>query len=310
MYASMSYQAEARADLGDRDHRYQALAEARRIYYPTMEQFSDPEKFDQGIPGTLDMFYTDFESARRVMHEASQQPVPWLERVNRAGDLLPLDKGTLEDVDTLIVISGDHVRTGQRPSAGEIQALRQFLSREGTRLIIAPHHDIGASPDWETREIEYRHHGDPGVSGQERFGGFARELFAAFDIPVEHRYGLSSAKVKGTKEAAPLSIMADLDTPGLLRGVTTFNNHMHLPHLAITTDDPKRAVVLARQPINLDAPPHPFVDAGNREYNALVWLLPSGKRAGEVLVVDVTQFLTMFGGGASLQRFWQNVAKW
>jgi len=307
MYASMSYPAETRADLGDRDHRYQALAEARRIYYPTMEQFSDPKKFDQGISGTLDMFYADFNPARRVMQEVSQQPVTWLERVNRAGELLPLDERTLEDIDTLIVVSGDHVRTGQRPNVGEVQALRHFLSREGTRLLICPHHDVGASGDWQSREIEYCHHSDAGVSGQERFGGFARELFAALNIPVENRYALSPAKVKDTNEAAPLSI--DGDTPGLLRGVTHFNRHMHLPHMA-PTDDSNSVRVLARQAINPEAAPHPFVDAGNREFNALVWLPPSGKRAGDVVVADVTQFLTMFGGGASLQRFWQNVAKW
>ena len=37
---------------------------------------------------------------------------------------------------------------------------------------------------------------------------------------------------------------------------------------------------------------------------------PSGQGAGDVLVADLTQFLSGFGGVASLQRFWQNLAKW
>jgi len=311
MYMTWSYPAETRLDLGNCDNRYSALAEARRIFYPAMEQFSDPKKFDQRIEGTMDMFASDFQTAQQVMQEVSQQAVPIVQRVNKAGDLTQLDKGLLDDVDTLIVLTGDHSCTNQRPHAVEVQALRQFLSREGTRLVVCPHHDVGASADWATREIEHNHHGDPIVSGQDRWSGFVRSLFEIFDIPVENRYGLSPAKLKGTNQPAPLSIAADLDTPGLLKGVTTFNVHMHLPHLALTKDDAKSSVrVLATQPVNPDAPPHPFVQAGNREFNALLWLPPSGKRASDVLITDVTHFMTMFGGKESMQCFWQNLARW
>jgi len=308
MYLSWSFPAEIRPDLGNCDNRYAALAEARRIFYPTMEQFSDPQKFDQAIPGTLAMFFSDLLPAQRVLQEASQQPVPLLERVNKAGELTPLDERTLEDVDTLIVLGGDHQCTNQRPNVGEADALRHFLSREGNRLVICPHHDVGSSADWATREKEHRHHGDAVVSGQDRWGGFARSLFEILEIPVENRYGLSPAKVKGAQEPTPLS-MVESDTPGLLQGVPTFNAHMHLPHLALTKDD-KSVRVLATQSINPDAPPHPFVEAGNREFNALLWLPPSGKRAADVLITDVTHFMTMFGGAQSQQRFWQNLARW
>jgi hypothetical protein len=309
MYLTWSFPAEAEADLGNCDNRYAALAEARRIFYPTMERFSDPEKFDQGVAGTMAMFASDFQTAQRVMQEASQQVVPILERVNKAGELTPLDERTIADVDTLILLGGDHACTSQRPNVVEADALRNFLSRDGTRLVICPHHDVGASPDWAGREVEHRHHGDAVVSGQDRWGAFARALFEIFDIPVENRYGLSPAKVKGSSEPVPLSINADLDTPGLLQGVTTFNAHLHLPHLALTRDD-KSVRVLATQAINPEAPPHPFVEAGNREFNALLWMPPSGKRAGDVLVTDVTHFMTIFGGAKSQQRFWQNLAQW
>jgi len=310
IYMSWSYPAEVGADLGNCDNRYSALAEARRVFYPTMEQFSDPKKFDQRIPGTMEMFARDFTPAQQLMQEVSQQPVPILERVNRAGELLPLDERTIEDVDTLIVLGGDHLCTNQRPNVVEADALRHFLSREGTRLVICPHHDVGASADWATREKEHKHHGDAIVSGQDRWGGFARALFEILHVPVENRYGLSPAKVKGTTEPVPLSTMADLDTVGLLRGVTTFNAHMHLPHLALTRDDPKSVRLLATQAINPDAPPHPFTEAGNREFNALLWFPPNGQRAGDVLVTDVTHFMTMFGGAESQKHFWKNLAQW
>jgi hypothetical protein len=309
MYMSWSVPAEISADLGNCDNRYAALAEARRIFYPAMEQFSDPAKFNQRIPGTLAMFASDFQTAQRTMQEASQQEVPILERVGKGGDLLPLDERTISDVDTLIVLTGDHLCTHQRPNIVEADALRHFLSREGNRLVLCPHHDVGASDDWASQEVEHRHHGDPIVSGQDRWSGFVRSLFEIFDIPVVARYGLSPAKDKATNEPAALSIMSDLDTPGLLRGVTTFNAHMHLPELALTRND-SNVRILAKQLINPDAPPHPFVQAGNREFNALLWFPPSGKRAADVLVTDVTHFMTMFGGAKSLQQFWQNLARW
>jgi len=310
MYVSWSYPAEAGADLGNCDNRYSALAEARRIFYPAMERFSDPTKFNQGISGTMDMFASDFRPAQQVFQETSGQPVPILERVNKAEELTPLDERTISDVDTLIILGGDHQCTSQQPNVVEAQALKHFLSREGNRLVICPHHDVGSSPDWATREIEHKHHGDAIVSGRDRWGHFARSLFEILDIPIENRYGLSPAKVKGTPEPVPLSVISDLDTPGLMRGVTTFNAHLHLPHLALTRDDPKEVRLLATQAINPDAPPHPFVDAGHREFNALLWLPPNGKRAADVLVTDVTHFMTMFGGAESQKQFWRNLAQW
>jgi hypothetical protein len=48
--------------------------------------------------------------------------------------------------------------------------------------------------------------------------------------------------------------------------------------------------------------------AGNREFNALVWMPPSGERAGDVLLADSTIFSTLFGVDESLERFWKNIA--
>jgi hypothetical protein len=126
-------------------------------------------------------------------------------------------------------------------------------------------------------------------------------------IPVENRYGLRPARDAKTKKLAPLSIASDLDTRGWLTGVTNFNFHMHLPHYAVTTDDTKTVHVLARQPIDMSKP-HPFIEAGNSEFNMFLWMPPGGERAGDILFADSTIFSTLFGGDESLQRFWKNIA--
>jgi hypothetical protein len=153
--------------------------------------------------------------------------------------------------------------------------------------------------------MEYAHHGDPLVPRQQRFGGYTRSLMKGLGVPVENRYGLRPATVRGT-ELRPLTIARDLDTRGWLEGVTTFNFHPHLPHYAVTTDDASAVRVLARQPIDLSRP-HPFIEAGNVEFDMFLWMPPSGPRAGDIVLADSTIFTTLFGGDESLERFWRNL---
>jgi hypothetical protein len=100
---------------------------------------------------------------------------------------------------------------------------------------------------------------------------------------------------------------ADLDTRGWLRGVNTFNFHPHLPHYAVTTNDTSAIHVLARQPVDMSKP-HPFTQAGNREFNMFLWMPPRGERQGDILFADSTIFTTLFGIDESLERFWRNLA--
>jgi hypothetical protein len=99
----------------------------------------------------------------------------------------------------------------------------------------------------------------------------------------------------------------DLDTRGWLTNVPTFNFHMHLPHYSVTTDDLKTIHVLARQPVDVSRP-HPFVEAGNKEFNMFLWMPPAVDRAGDILLADSTIFTTLFGGDESLETFWKNIA--
>jgi hypothetical protein len=309
MYNTISYPLEVNADLADFNNRNIAMFELRRLLYPKYEWASGPE-YKQGIAGPMDMFLADFRDCLQFMTEVTEHSTRFLLRVNPEGELCLLDERVLADTDTLILISADHLKTGQQPFPVEIEALHEFVGREGVRLIICPHHEVGLSDDPEVREMEHLHHGDVFVGRQERYSGFARALFDAFNLPITNQWGLNPAKVPGTNEPAPLAIREDLDTPGVLRGVKTIGAHAHLPHFAVTTDDPTSVRVLATQRVNPEAPPHPWVQAGNTEFNAVVWLPPNGERAADVLVTDLTRFMAMFGDKENLQRFWRNLAQW
>jgi hypothetical protein len=80
-----------------------------------------------------------------------------------------------------------------------------------------------------------------------------------------------------------------------------------LPNYELTAPDTKSVQVLARQPIDLDRP-HPFTAAGNTEFNCLLWMAPNEQRAGDIVLVDSTNFTTLFGGTKSLENFWRNLA--
>lgn len=206
-----------------------------------------------------------------------------------------------------MVFGLDHLISKQEAAPEEIAALREWLKREGTCLLIGPHHDVGFTDDMQQRQIEYAHHGDALVPRQQRFGQYTRSLMKALGVPVLNQYGLRPALVEGTKEITPLTINKDLDELGLLNGVTTFNFHLHLPHYALTTDDTDSVRVLARQPIDLNRP-HPFTQEGNTEFNSFIWMPPTDDRAGHILLADSTIFTTLFGGTDSLNNFWKNIA--
>src|SRR5262249_55373741 len=290
------------------DNRFSTMTEVRRVAWPNYEKPEYSEKaFLQGIAGTLELFHLSTVRFQTIVGQVTGQPVAVYQRIDQAGQKLPIDERLLADTDTLMVFGLDHMITEQEAAPEEIEALKQFLTREGTCLLIGPHHDVGNSQDVKRLQMEYSHHGDPLVPRQQRFGLYTRSLMKGLGVPVENRWGLRPARAPETNDIAPLTAMRDLDTRGWLTGVTTFNFHPHLPHYALTTDDTKLIRVLARQPIDLPAP-HPFTEAGNREFNSFLWMPPSGTRAGDIVLVDLTIFTTLFGGTESLDRFWTNLA--
>jgi hypothetical protein len=308
IYWAWSYPWEAQRDPSDLDNRFSTMTEVRRVVWPDYET---PEwsaaQFLQGIAGTLELFHRATLSFQQTAGEVTGHPVAVFQRIDQAGYKLPIDERILADADTLMVFGLDHVLSEQEAAPEEIAAIREWLKREGTCLLLAPHHDVGFSTDMKQRQMEYLHHGDPLVPRQQRFGQYTRSLMNGLGVPVRNAYGLRPAVFKGANESAPLTAFRDLDSIGLLGNVPTLNFHLHLPHYEITTRDTKSIRLLARQPIDLDRP-HPFVEAGNTEFNCLLWMPPSEPRAGDIVLVDSTNFLTLFGGGPSIQNFWKNLA--
>lgn len=308
VYWAWSYPWEANRDVAELDNRYSTMTEVRRVAWPAYE--SEPysaRMFLQGIAGTLELFHLSLVRFQRLVGESTGQPVAVYQRVDQGGQKQPLDDRVLADTDTLMVFGLDHLPSREEASPAEVEAIQQFLTREGTCLILGPHHDVGASSDLQERAIEYAHHGDPLVPRQQRFGLYTRSLMRGLALPVENQYGLRPATMKNSQRLAPLVTTRDLDGRGWLDGVATFNFHPHLPHYAVTHSDAGWVHVLARQPIDMTHP-HPFTAAGNREFNMFLWVPPGGGRAGDILFADSTIFTTLFGGDESLENFWRNLA--
>jgi hypothetical protein len=264
-------------------------------------------QFLQGIAGTLELFHRSALSFQQIAGESTGHPVAVFQRIDQAGFKLSIDERILADTDTLMVFGLDHLLSEQEAAPEEVAAIREWLKREGTCLLLAPHHDVGFADDLKQRQMEYLHHGDPLVPRQQSFGQYTRSLMKALDVPVHNLWGLRPALVKGTNEIAPLTAFRDIDKLGLLKNVPTLNFHPHLPHYELTTKDTKSVHLLARQPIDPNRP-HPFTAGGNTEFNCLLWMPPNQQRAGDIVLVDSTNFTTLFGGTDSLTNFWRNLA--
>lgn len=308
IYWSWSYPWESQRDPAELENRFSTMTEVRNVLWPNYET---PEygaaQFLQGIAGTLELFHRSTINFQEIAGAASGNPVAVFQRIDQAGFKLPIDERILADTDTLLVIGLDHLLSDQEAAPEEVAAIKEWLKREGTCLVLGPHHDVGFTDDLKQRQMEYLHHRDPLVPRQQRFSQYARSLMKALDIPVMNLWGLRPAVVKGTKNIAPITAFRDLDKLGLLKDVTNLNFHPHLPHYEITAENGGSVHLLARQPIDLDRP-HPFIEAGNTEFNLLLWLPPQAERAGNIVMVDLTQITTLFGGDESLRNFWRNIA--
>lgn len=308
IYWTWSYPWESQRDVEALDNRFSTMTEVRRAAWPQYEGSDwDEVHFLQGIAGTLELFHRSTLSFQELAGDATGHPVAVFQRIDQAGYQQLIDERILADTDTLLVFGLDHLAGEEEARPEEIAALREWLSREGTCLLLAPHHDVGFTDDPAQRQVEYLHHGDPLVPRQQRFTAFTRSVMKALDVPVHNTWGLRPALVEGTNQIAPLTGFRDLDGPGLLTDVTTLNFHPHLPHYELTAPESDQLRVLGRQRVDPQRP-HPFTAAGNSEFNALIWMPPDADRSGDIVLVDSTNFTTLFGGTDSLKNFWHNLA--
>jgi hypothetical protein len=311
LYFAWSRPAETGASLTVIDDRFPGIFELRRLFYPKFERLSDSGKVDQGIAGFLDHVQKpNFLAFVEHTEALTGQQIIQCERINDAGALTALD-AVIDGIDTILVISFDSFRTQQSAAPAEVQAIRQFLENPDHLIFVCPHHDIGEAVGLvgegraEHQLLEYLHHGDHAIPPRQGFGGLARTLLAGLGVPVDNRFGLRPA---ATPEGLPAPVEIDhaLDELGLLRDVSAFNLHPHLPQLERMGPSLERMDVLARQRIDLNAPPHPFTEGGRSTFDALLQSRPD-TFAGKLLVCDTTMFSSTAGGLEQLRRFWANV---
>ena len=313
VYYAWSRPGETGAPLEVIENRFPTLFESRRMAYPRFEELSDPARFDQGVAGFLDhIMKRNFTAFTELAQSLTGQPVVEIERVADDGSVKPLDARLLDGVDTLIVISFDSFRTSQGATTAEIEALRAFLGQPDHLVFVCPHHDIGDVPDLphdarlERQTADFLHHGDKTIPPQQQFGGFARSLLAGLGVPVENRFGLHPAS-EPDGSPSPIEVEAPLDRLGILAGVGALNLHPHLPHFERLDDAVTKLDVLARQKIDLTAPPHPFT-RDRTTFDAILQSRPE-TFPGALLVGDTTLWSSTAGGVENLRRLWTNVVE-
>ncbi|MGQ9351013.1 hypothetical protein [Mycolicibacterium gilvum] len=309
IYWTWSYPWEAQRDPASMSNRFSTLTEVRNVVYPTYEtpEF-EADNFLQGIAGTLELFHRSTLTFQDLVGELTGHPVAVFQRVDQAGYRQPIDDRILTDTDTLMVFGLDHLDSGLDADRDEVDAIREWLRREDTCLLLAPHHDVGFTDDLAQRQVEFEHHGDRLVPRQQRFSRYTRSLMRALGVPVHNIWGLRPALQPGTRDPLPLNRFQDYDEIGILDAVSTLSFHQHLPHYELTAPEGATLRVLARQAVDLTRP-HPFTAAGDSEFTAVIWMPPDGDRAGDILLIDSTHFTTLFGGTESLQNLWRNLTR-
>jgi hypothetical protein len=302
------------APLGNLDNRFGALFELRRLQWPKYENLADSGHFNQGIAGFFDnILLANYSLFREDMRIRTGNAVRCVERCTSAGKITPIDGDLLGGTDMLIVVSFDSQRTDQFPNESELTAIRKFLDDPGHTLFVCPHHDIGSvegvpsSEVLAAQEVEYRHHGDPGIPGQQRLGGFARSLLRGLGVPVFNRFGLRPAKM-ADGSPAPIRVISQADRFNLFQGIKSLHLHPHLPHLEMLGGSSDKLDVLVEQSIDLRAPPHPFTKAGRKSFDAVLQAKPN-VFGGRLLVCDATIWTSTNGGLDSLRQFWINVTR-
>jgi hypothetical protein len=314
MYFPWSRPDEEGALLGNLNNRFGALFELRRLQWPKYEDLADIEDFNQGIAGFLDyVLLQNYSLFREDMRIRSGNAVRIVERCTSEGKVTLLDGDFLDSIDILIIVSFDSQRTDQHPNKGELTAIRKFLDDPGHTLFVCPHHDIGSvdgvpsNAILATQEVEFRHHGDVGIPGQQRLGGFAKSLLRDLGVSVSNKFGLRPAKMRDGSPA-PIQINSQADRFNLLQSVRTFHLHPHLPHFEMLGDSAHKLDVLVEQSIDLEAPPHPFVKQGRKTFDALLQSKPN-IFGGRLLICDATIWTSTNGGLGSLRQFWANMTR-
>src|SRR5262245_57833573 len=104
IYVSWSYPAEAGRNPYELYNRFATMTEVRRVAWPANEApaWSDPLQFQQGIAGSLELFFWAWAPFQQFIAEKTSHVVPVFQRIDQAGFKLPIDERVLSDADTLM----------------------------------------------------------------------------------------------------------------------------------------------------------------------------------------------------------------
>ncbi len=314
LYYAWSRPGEIGAPLEVIENRFPTLFESRRLGYPRFEELSDPSQFDQSVAGFLDhIMKRNFTAFVEQAGTQTGQPVLEIERGADDGSLTALDAGMLDTADTLIIISFDSFRTRQEASSAEIEdrppvpphSLTTWSSSARiTTSAMCPIFrmtnalNVRSRISTTTGTSRSRH-------SSSSAGSHARSSPASA-YRSRNRFGLRPA-AEADGSPSPIEIETALDQLHLLRGVNTFNLHPHLPHLERLGEAVAKLDVLARQKIDLTAPPHPFT-RDRTTFDALLQSRPD-TFAGTLLISDTTLWSSTAGGVDSLRQLWANIVE-
>src|SRR5215212_3095888 len=114
VYWSWNYPWESNRDVAELDNRFSTMTEVRRVGWPDYESEEYSEHmFLQGIAGTLELFHLSIVRFQNLVSEATGHPAIDYQRIDQAGQRLPLNERILDDTDTLLVFGLDHMVTEQ-----------------------------------------------------------------------------------------------------------------------------------------------------------------------------------------------------
>ena len=144
IYWSWSYPWESQRDPATLDNRFSTMTEVRPRCGRTTKRRSGVRR----ISFRASLAPWNYSIAPRSASSSSSARPPAIRwpcssASTRQGYKLPIDERILADTDTLMVFGLDHLVAEQEAAPEEVAAIREWLNREGTCLLLAPHHDVG-----------------------------------------------------------------------------------------------------------------------------------------------------------------------
>ena len=162
IYWTWSYPWESQRDPAAMENRFSTMTEVRNVLWPSYEtpEYSAAQ-FLQGIAGTLELFHRStlsFQQSVGRSHRPSR--LRCSSASTRPATSYQLTNGFWLTPTRFWCSGWTTFFPNRKLSPEEVAAIREWLKREGTCLLLAPHHDVGFASDLKQRQMEYLHHGD------------------------------------------------------------------------------------------------------------------------------------------------------